>query len=483
MAEEDPPPQLPSSSDEPITLLNAVRTAFAKDADPEMFLARASDQIREMEHAIIETCAKNRIRTDDNLYALLESRDAIAEQSAELDKSKQLAADITTSVNDAVRELQEKVRIRKNLDATLVIAAQTRKIVRMYARTEDTIDAQRLYTALRMLRMLEDEMKAIQKGTVIEELIPDTKRLRSKIVVQARKALHGWLSVIRTFEHPLGEYAVYHAAAQAVAHRSFLESCRVSTAIDRHIMPFLPAPTGLGAFGKPWTPLLTPKPTASVPVSKRSSRAGSLRAVSMISVPSLSSVQSGGTIPSESGMDTRRNSKPLIKEFRGEVPKLFLRPLLQSIQVNEGMDLVTDMQSEYRRERLTQLHNIFENAQSYNEDPFAIETDTFPFIEKLKSAVVEEVVCRVCGFFVVERAVETYSKAPLVSRAVVDGEWWPWAYARLNDLLSKLDKASTDVAPEKSRVQSVRENVLRFARTNGLCGRTADSGSAVGQQF
>ncbi|KAI0562459.1 Exocyst complex component EXOC6/Sec15 [Gracilaria domingensis] len=455
------------SSEDPIDLLNAVRTAFAKDSDPEMFLARASDQIREVESAIVETCAKNRIRTDDNLYSLLESRDAIAEQSTELKNCKQTAADISVSVNDAQRELHEKIQVRKNLDSALAIAAHTRRIVRMFARTEDIIDAQRLYTAFCMLKTLEDDIRSIRKGTVIEELVPDTQKLRTKITMQARKGVHNWLNAVRKFEHVIGEYALYHARAQAVAYQCFLESCRVSSAADRHILPYLPPATGVGAWGKPWIPLLTTRPNPVVPASHRRSRTGSFRSPSIIAMP-MRSASKGGSLPAENSLEKRRSVKPVVEEYRGEIPALYLRPLLQSVQVNKGMDLLTDMQSEYRRERLEHLHNVFEDTSSSDEDPFAITTDAFPIIETLKTAMIEETVCKVCGFFVVERAVENYAATALVPRAVVDEEWWPWAYGHLNLLLGKMDKSSEDSAVEKDCVRSIRESVIRFARANEL---------------
>ncbi|CAN8067915.1 unnamed protein product [Agarophyton chilense] len=461
--------ELPNSRDEAIDLLNAVRTAFSKNSDPEMFLARASDQIREMETSIVETCAKNRIRTDENLYSLLETRDAISEQSTELKNAKQSAAEITISVNEAHRELLEKVQIRKNLDSALAIASQTRRIVRMFARTEDIIDAQRLYTAFCMLKMLEDDIKSIRKGTVIEELIPDTQKLRTKIMMQAHKATHNWLSMVRKFEHALGEYALYHAGAQTVACNCFLETCRVSSGGDRHILPYLPPLAGPGGLGKPWIPLLTARCIVPVPLSQRGPRGRSLKGPSLIRLPLLSA-SNGGSFPIESNSEKRRSWKRFMQEYKGEVPSLYLRPLLQSIQVNKGMDLLTDMQGEYRRERSDQLNRIFEVTNNSEEDPFAIATDAFPIIETLKSAMIEETVCKVCGFFVVERAVEKYADSTLVPRAVIDGEWWPWAFGRLNVLLAKMDKSSEDSSSEKNCVRSMREIVSRFARANGLSG-------------
>lgn len=458
------------AEDDDIDLLHALKTAFSKDGDPEMFLARAADQIRQVESTIIETCAKNRIRIDDNLYALLESRDAISEQTQELDKSTQTASEITTTVNTAVSNLSDKLQIRKNLDAALAVAAQTRKLTRMYARIEDTIDSRRLFTAFRMLKMFEDETRSVQPHTVLQELVPDSRRLRAQITQHALRACHGWHSTVRRFEHPLGAYAMHHAAAQALSNQTLFESPRGALGESFALLSSLPPapPRGRGV-ARPFIPLLTQSPVPE----RAFGTAGRGIARSILPVANSFSLETG--MHTDVGRGTGRlNRSGGMDDSLMEVPTLYLRPLLQGVLVGEGLQLLTDMKSEYRRERLGHLKRILEGMEEdeyeggHGEHLAESDVESPPPSTVSRARQIERLVLRVAGFFVVERSVEMHCSHMMVARETVDGEWWSLAYSKLLSVFKEHEESALESPSDKAVVRGVEENLERFAQMNGL---------------
>lgn len=460
--------QAPSSpKTEQVNLLNALKTSFSKDSDSDAFLARAAEEIKQAEDAIIEICTKNRLRTDDNLYALLESRDAIAEQTSDIEKSTRTAAEVTSAVNNAVARLVAKIRVRNNLDAALAIAAHTRKLTRMYARIEDTIDSRRLYTAYRMLKALEEETRCVTPGAILHQLVPDTLRLRAQITLQTRKAFHSWLTTIHKFEPLIGEYALHHASAESRSQQLMLESPRSN---DSYILPASstlptqqPSLMPLLRLRRPWSPLLTPHAVPPQPSPRsRASRSHSAHRIGKAPFTIDTNTRS------DIGPESRRSFRAFVSEYKDNVPMLYLRPLLQSVLVNDGLDLLPDMRTDYRRERFAQLQRILEDTDISNEsmEPNGLNS---PFSnDSSRSNRIEAVVFRVCGFFVVERAVETHSSSALVSRAVVDEEWWPVALSKIKKLFSEVDDSSEERSPVKTRGLCIENDLLRFASVNNL---------------
>lgn len=482
--------------EEEIDLLHALKTAFSNDGDVDNFLSRAAEEIRQIEATIIETCAKNRLRIDDNLYSLLESRDAISEQTNELDKSSQTASEITARVTSAQNDLAHKTTMRRNLDAALKVAACTRKLTRMYARIEDTIDARRIYTAFRMLKLLEEETRTIRPDTILRELLPDTRRLRVRLTMQTRRALQQWLVGIRPFETPAGAYALHHAAAQAVSHQTMLDSPRGALGEPFALLPLLPpAPPRARGAARPWMPLLT---TSQTPVRKRPAWRGH---PFPFAAGFPRDVSANGP---EIGGRERRASAMVLPEDGVDVPTLYLRPLLQVLHVCEGLHLLAEMRTEYRKERLLHLQNVLHgvddevtegegertvgNGQLEEERVGAVDHDGMVRgggregdgeesgdqasnnRRRLLSRAeqIETLVFKVVGFFVVERTVQLHASFSMVAREVVDGEWWSLAYAKLLAVFKEHEENGLESANDKAIVRDIEENLERFAEVNGL---------------
>lgn len=508
-----------------IDLLHALKTAFSRDGDTKKFLARAAEEIQKVEATIIETCAKNRIRIDDNLYALLESRDAIGEQVNNLEQCTATASETTTSVNSALRELSNKETMRCNLDAALAVAARTRKLTRMYARIEDIIDSRRLYAAFRMLRLLEEETRAVQPDSVLRELVPDTRRLRSRIATQARRSLATWLAAVRAFERIVGEYALRHAAAQAASHQTLLDAPRGALGEPFTLLPLLPPapPRGRGA-ARPWRPMLTP---TCIPSRARHRRRNTAMLSPLVGLPKVPFGHDASTRPNIGRNDALR-SQLVINNHSEDVPSLYLRPLLQAVHVSDGLNLLAEMQAEYRSRRFAHLQHILDEQDdavdtSYSnyirgeghgrvssnvrnnfdaavspldhvEDELDVETDDADddddddqdatigvnaMLEGSTAGVsntrslsrvqgIETLVCKVTGFFVVERTVELHSSHVMISREVVDGEWWSLAYAKLLAVFKEYEENGLETAADKARVRNIEEGLERFAEINGL---------------
>lgn len=467
-------PSDPPSRD--INLLTALQTAFSKNSDPETYLARAHDEIEKVEGVIIETCSKNRIRVDDNLYALLESRDGLAEQAQEVESATKSASEITLEVDNAVAALSEKMQVRKNLDAALSVAAQTRKLTRMYARIEDTIDSRRLYTAFRMLEVLEEETRCVKPGTFLQELVPDTGRLRSTIALQSRKSFYSWLAAVRKTEAELGSYALHHAHNQASGRQMLLSSSRLGSmnslkqgVSSSRMSSDFSSDRNRSNRGKPWTPMLTPQAPTSTPMLQRGHppRSYSSHRMNMMA-PVKSGISPEPNFRPEIGSDGRAGLRSFTGEYSGSVPTLYLRPLLQSVLVNDGLELLREMRADYRRERLGYLKKMLEEVVYNGDDAGPAERDSPQQVGSARARQVETLVFRVCGFFVVERAVEQHAKPELLPRSVVDHEWWTIAFPRMQILLREQDDTAMLSAADKAWARSLQGSLDRFAQVNGF---------------
>lgn len=507
--------------DERIDMVHALKTVFSSSGDSEMFLAQAGDRVRQMEDMIIETCTKHRLRTDDNLYSLLEARDAIAEQIVDLDKSVRTAADVTATIDVAVADICNKTTIRKNLDAALAVAERTRRLARLYARVEDTIDSKRLYTALRMLRVLEDEMRTILPNTVLQELIPDTRRLRGRIATQTRRSLQSWLSAIQSHERALGAYGMRHAATQAVLHQTMLDTPVGTLGEPFVLLPLLSAaPPRRRVSSRPWIPMVTPQATTG---------------------DSASSSLPPPPLPPPAAAAFRAHAAGRVRPLRASntalgrvltddspAPTIFMRTLLQAALVADGLGMMHELGGDYCRSRSRRLEQIV-NGEDGDDDDYPGEDDADDNVTPQQQATldaepdadalwrpeaagltvgadgvdedgggvragdeggkvgargcgtgagvkrasraqeIERLVCKVAGFFVVERAVEAnVSKGRLVGRDTVDGEWWSMAYARLLAVFKEYEENGLESATDKAVVRGLEESIERFAEANNL---------------
>lgn len=470
---------MPSSQhvdDQEISLVTALQTTFSKHADPELFLALAADKISDLERTIIETCSKNRIRIDDNLYALLESRDSISEQKQDIDTATESASEITKNVDKAVAALTEKMQVRQNLDAALAVAAQTRKLTRMYARIEDTIDSRRLYTAFRMLKVLEEETRCVKPGTILQELVPDCHRLRSTITLHARKAFHSWLSAVRKSEAELGAYAFYDASKKATAPANLITSSRLGSMNDTYAQLHSLSPSKLQTGpardvgrARAWSPLLAsnPVPSSIMPPRNLPQRSFSSQRIGVMS-PVANRLPPEATFRPEIGGDGRLTMRSFANGYQEDVPTLHLRPLLQSVLVNDGLELLGDMRADYRRERDTHLKKMLDEVTGIGGEGGLPERESPHQMGSARAREIETFVFRVCGFFVVERAVEKHADPTVVQRTVVDSEWWAMAYPRLQALLKEQEDAAIHSPADKAWARGLQSDLDRFAEANNL---------------
>lgn len=527
--EEQKTTAVSGSSEEEIDLLHALKTAFSDKGNVELFLAEAATHIRRVEGTIIDTCAKNRTRIDDNLYSLLESRDAIAEHAAELAKAGDTASDVDARVDAARRDVVRRRVVRANLDAALSVAARTRRLTRMYARIDATMQSQRLHVALRMLRVLDDEIRDVRRDSVLLRLLPDTRRLRAQLVVRARRAARAWLRDVRAAELQVGWYALAHARMQAVSRQLLLDVPRGALGEPFALLPMLAAAPARRPPARPWTPLLADRAQrAHHACASCASQAGDSRPVfpepaSAATIAATTLTVDGGGAEGMAGV---------------EAPKLVLQPLLQALHVSEGLHLLADLRSEYRKERLAHLQNVLharddvhpvcDTCSAQRTDVYGdvygnvdvdleLDLDAQPEADEAEhgdhvdgdnvgdndgdgdgnewaaredtdgdggasEAVggktmdegewradrIERIVFQVAGFFVVERTVEMHAMFNMVTRDVVDDEWWCLAYAKLLGMFKEHEENSWQASSEKTRVRRVEENLERFAELNGL---------------
>lgn len=469
------------SDEQPITLLTALRTAYCQNGNPASFISRANAQISQIEHDIIETCSKYRIRIDDNLYTLLESRDSISEQKADIDTATASASEITLAVDQAIANLSDKMRVRQNLDAALAVAAQTRKLTRMYARIEDTIDSRRLYTAFRMLKVLEEETRCVKPGSILQELVPDSHRLRSTIVLHARKAFHSWLASVRKSESALGAYALFHENKQALGRQQLVNVSTLGPLGEigpvaygsKASVKSRAEPSGKGLGGgnglgrsRPWTPLLSSGIATGGAGLMHTSKAFASQRVGVVS-PVTGGLSPDSNFRPEVRADARGNPvRSFLTDHKDEAPMLYLRPLLQSVLVNDGLDLLGDMRADYRRERHAHLKKILFDMDSGADGDGFSEREVVHQLGSLRAREIETFLFRVCGFFVVERAVEMHAQPALLPRAVVDFEWWSLAFQRVQGVLKEQEDAAMHSPKDKAWARSLQSSLKRFAQAN-----------------
>lgn len=402
---------------EEINLLNAIRTVFSEDGDKEKFLSRADDEIQKVENEIIGTCANHRIRLEDNLHTLLESRDGISEQVNDLNRTNRTVNDMTTSVDNRMKEIYKKQQIRQNLDDALNIAVRTRQLTRLYARVEQVLSkSNNINSALQMYKVLEREMKRYSAELILQDVIPNPNVLRQKIV---DKVIHQhfltWFSTVELYESTLGAYALDHATLQM----SSLQFPKGPLGQPFDLLPLLNSPPSLTSNSTPNNhPRIHHPPTHPWR-------------------PSLVQTHTiNAFIPSE-------GEQP---------PQLYLRPLLQAIHAGYDLDLLSQMCAEYESRRAARLRHILNEYDDVHMSQSANDNETTETEQSISSPEcsfqsverVEALVAMVAGFFVVERSVELHVQHLLVSHEVVDEDWWTLAYAKLLSVFKAFDESCSN---------------------------------------
>lgn len=350
----------------------------------------------------------------------------------------------------------------------------------MYARIEDIIDSRRLYTALRMLKVLEDETRCVKRGTVLQQLVPDCHRLRSTIALQSQKAFHSWLAGVRKSETALGAYALYYENKQALSRQQLVSASRLGVLNDSYSIGYATVQSKIPSDitkdrprSRPWTPLLSASPfNMSSPLLQRGHPPSSLSSHRVGVMSPVQGVLSPETnFRPEIGGDRLSMMRVFASEYKDEVPAIYLRPLLQSVLVNDGLDLVGDMRADYRRERHAHLRKMLDEVSAPAEESGFPERESTHQIGAARAREIETFVFRVCGFFVVERAVEAHTTPTLLPRSVVDFEWWAEAFQRVQGFLKQQEDAAMHSPADKTWARSLQTNLERFAQANQLACR------------
>lgn len=419
-------PAPPSSTTAPTSthFSDAVRTLFQSDgASSSDFLDSIASQIQTCEGKITQVCRQSRLEVEGDLHGVIDAGEAIGGHLHAVEGARGAADAIHSQVSDQAGLLEERVHTRENLDAALTLVSQTRKFIRTYARIEDVIASRRLHTALKMLDRVDEEVAALYSARdadasrdILALLYPRASRLRDDIGSHARRILLAHLAESEACAGPVGKFALARVAAAVAARR---------------------APGGDALVGKTpaWTPGVAVEGTQMRPVRAMSERRGRFaRAQSDV-----------GQQPSSLKGTTGR-----IEHI--EPPRLYLRPLLQCVQVYADLGLFPELCGEYRRVREAQLKGLLGRHEPEGT-----------------VAAVEKTVETLAGFFVVERAVGMCVGIELLEDAVIVKEFWRMAYASVS---SSLESVESNAGEKKvavgEKVNKLRRLLDNFAETYGF---------------
>lgn len=499
---------------EMIDMEGALTAVFSKQGQPDRFIKAASTEIHNHQKSIIDTLATHRHNISENLHTLLETHDALLDNLSSLHAQTSTASDTTNTVTSSLEELRTRTTVRRNLDTALALATRIRQLTRIMARIEDVLDSKKLYTAWRMLQALQIERYVDHNDLYLRQLIPDVNRLKRRLVSLTKRSVDTWISTVRDFEATLGRYALWHATRQAAVQQSLLDAPRGPLGQPFTLLPLLPQPAPRVMGARPWRPFLTSD--ADAEKQRWDPSVEATRKPAPRSVPNTS---------------THLHHEARDEVYEAEMnerqqPKLFLRTLLQAVHVAYGLDLLTDIRTDYCNRRRDSLENILsetiEKAPSKSmtqertgpEDisqirPKIDETTNPANTERMESTLIdgttpqtaaesvnfstkptnssdgilgelqvqeghkkaesiETLVHRVAGFFIVERAVEVNTSHPLVPRSTVDSDWWSAAYAKLLSTFKLFEESQTEQLPDKMKVRSLEEQFERFAEVNSF---------------
>lgn len=373
---------------------DAVRTLFHPDGPSASdFLSSIASQIQTTETQITHVCRQSRLETEGDLHGVLDAGEAIGGHLHAVEGARGAADAIHSSVSDQACLLEERVRTRENLDAALTLVSQTRKFIRTYARIEDVIASRRLHTALKMLDRVDEEVAVLYSARdadasrdILKLLYPRAGRLRDDIGNHARRVLLTHLAASDAAAGGVGRFALARVAAAAAAKG---------------------APGGGSLTGSvpAWTPSVAVDGPQLRPIRALSERRRRFaRAQSDVSHQPSSLKGTSGRIETV------------------EPPKLYLRPLLQCVQVYADLGMFPELCGEYRREREKQLKNLL----GRHEPEGTI-------------GAVEKTVEMLAGFFVIERAVGMCVGIELLEDAVVVKEFWRMGYASVGAAMEAIE--------------------------------------------
>lgn len=392
----------------------AVRAVFLKDGNVSAFIDYIQEAISGRDAALVAAATKSRLRIHDNACELLDSRDMLSETASTLDTAAASAVAASSEVERAKCELARCVTARRNLDDALEVIARTRSLVRVYARAEDMVSARRLHAALQTLARLDSESAAVSDKDVLREVVPRSLPLRSEIIVHVRRALHTWLNSVRSDLPVVGAFALSRAFNE-VERRKATSSNEQSlgdvsiSAQLRWIPQVREDDIGIGGASSRKAASVSP-PAHGSTVRSGHSYGNEVTSPVILSGPSKlteSSLSSSGT----------------------QTPTVSMRSLLTCVLACRDLDRMSELSTDYERERAGQLEAGIDRISSLGKTKGA----------KLHS----QIAAFAAGFFVVERAVESYTGASLMDPESLD-QLWSYSKERIAQLRQAIETTEND---------------------------------------
>lgn len=409
----------------------AIQTLFSAKADTpsaDEFVRSTEAAIAECEGELTQAVRHGRLQLEAQLHGVLDARDAVGVHTQRLDDARGAASATHEAVDTRAAQLDERLRVRRNLDAALALVSHTRKLIRTYARIEDVIAARRLHTALHMLDVVDADAAAAARATgappdahaaLLHQLYPAARRMRDDVATHAQRILHTNLAALDAKHVALGRHAL------ALAHAQLAGAALPSA--DRAVALAQPLP---------WTPRVENEPPKRAPTSllhEPNSRRPSKSAT-------MHQSAKHGRMPN--GVEGRKATR--------EAPTLYIRPLLQCVQVYRDLGRSGELRTEYRSEREKQLRMLLSQMEPER---------TLGSVERAAESV--------AGFVVAERAIMARVGSELIEDVVLVKEFWRMAYTRLMAAVGWLESSDNSKVPLFA-TRTLRAILDTFAETYGL---------------
>ncbi len=306
-------PKSPSSAlvDNPVT--EAIRTVFgAEQNGTRAFMQRTTAAIEGCEGELTAAARAGRLQVESALYGAADARDAMSAQQQRLDDAHGSLEATRAAIQEHAALLEERVRVRRNLDAAMGLVAHTRKLIRTYARVEDVIASGRLHTALHMLRTLEADARTPNAAALLAFMYPRAASLRGEISAIANRILESALTETGALHEAAGRYALTHPGWIPASSSSDLEPKQL---------------------------LLARSKSLGVP-----------------------------------GRGSNREVEPASLKLHLEAPTVQLRPLLQCVQVYGDLGRSDELRTTYRRRRERQMRDAVARLETVSSAEHALDS-------------------------------------------------------------------------------------------------------------
>lgn len=452
----------------------ALRALFLPSGDPGKFAELMGESISACDKTLVDTAGRSRLRLQDNAYELLAARDVLHESSESLSASAKAAEEASANVQKAQEELAGAVVARKNIDSSLDVVSRTRALLRVYARAEDMTASRRLHTATRALERLDEDLASVPDGAVLTELIPPSEPLRTEMLVHIRRALRLWLTTIHPETSLVGGRALSFARKKLRSAQSAIadvgDSSRPVGAADIGGLSFLEKLP----VQEQWIPPVLDD-ERGIDISSMPSS----RFLSALKLPDVSAgVLSGGPLsphrrsPAGQGVmggDPSAHAAPAASPPRSATadqmqPKVPMRLLLTCVLTCRDLGHLDSFSRDYQRERAKQLENGIDAIQEVYQRK-ATPTESSAAVPIAQRCVERHtrLATFVAGFFVVERAVETFSSTQLLG-SDAHGALWKYASEKV------IDAAADTAHVDSAGIRRIRLTQLAFLSLAKLYG-------------